>query len=188
MSKCEHKIVKGNKKHVSRHSGKHESEEASKHVAIISCMDARIPTLEVLGFKQGQAYLCQNGGGRASDDAIRSVVLAIRLFAVDTIIIMHHTDCGLEKVDDPHVRRLLRETLGPAQLGDKTGIDKNNRDKYHQSDYVAFLAFENLEKSVLDDVAKLRENPLVSREITIYGYIYDVDTGVATKVCKSKPQ
>lgn len=115
---------------------------------------------------------------------VRSAVLAIRFFNADTVFIIQHTDCGLEKVDDPTVRKLLHQNLGPSHLSD-TNVEKGNRDKYRQADYVAFLAFDNLKKSVTDDVYKLRNNKLVSKYVNILGYILDIDTGKLELVAKS---
>lgn len=173
-------IEENNKKHVELHSHKHQPEEAKTHTCVISCMDYRLNGLDF-----GKSYTCRNAGGRVTDDMIRSEVLTTRLFAVDTVIIVHHTDCGMEHVDDPTVRKLLQKNLGPARLGEHTPHDKHNSDKYRQSDYVAFLAFEDLEQSVIDDVVRLRNSLIVSKKITILGYIYDVDTGKLTKVKKA---
>ena len=177
----EAKLIKRNEKHVEKHGKKHESEEAKKHVFVLTCMDARIQEADY-GFKSGEAYFCRNGGGKVTDDAIRSAVLTIRLFAVDTIFIIQHTDCGLEKVSDPKVRELLRRNLGPAHLGEDVPKERGNRDVNHNSDYIAFLAFEDLRKSVIHDVFRMRSQPLISKKVGIFGYIYDVDTGELTKV------
>ena len=185
LKKVEKHLIKGNKKHVEKHCHKHDPEEAKKHAIILTCMDARIDPLSFGDFGYDDVYVCRNGGGRATDDMIRSIVLAVRLFAADHVFVVHHTDCGLEKVSDPHVRELLYESLGPGHLNGDTESGKDNRDKYHQSDYVAFLAFEDLKRSVTDDLGKLRQNPLLSHHVTLSGYIYDVDTGKLTPVGKA---
>lgn len=189
-SKVEQKLLKGNKKHVAEVAAsgrKCGGEEASRHAIILTCMDARIDPLQFGHFGYDQVYVVRNAGGRASDDMIRSMILTIRLFAVEEIIVVQHTDCGMEKVDDPTVRHLLHETLGPAHLGDKVkGHDKGNYDKYHQADYIAFLAFPEVEQSVVNDVAKLRQNPLISKKVKLAGYVYDVETGKLRKIDTSK--
>jgi len=177
-------ILAGNKIYVKKSHHHCESEEAKKHAIIITCMDARIVVTELIHLKPDQVYVLRNGGGRVTEDMVRSAALAIRLFAVDIVCIIHHTDCGLEKVNDLEVRQLLRENLGPSHLHDHE-VQKHNRDKYHHSDYVAFLAFENLEKSVVNDVGILRENPLISKKIGILGYVLDIKTGKLTLVAKS---
>lgn len=173
----EYQIERKNKKHVELHPHKHQPEEAKTHTLVISCMDWRLNDLDF-----GPSYTCRNAGGRATDDMIRSAALTIRLFAVENIIIVHHTDCGMEKVDDPTVRKLLQKNLGPGHLGEHLHYDKHNSDKYQESDHVAFLAFDDLEQSVINDVVRLRRSPIISNKVTIFGYIYDVDTGELIKV------
>lgn len=167
-----------------RSKEKHQPEETPIHAIIIQCMDWRIQSFEIDGFKSEECYIIRNGGGRVTDDAIRSAVLAIRLFAVDKVFIIHHTDCGLEKVSDPQVRELLHKSLGPAHLGDKIEFDKHNFDKYRQADYVAFLAFESLEQSVVNDVVRFRQNVLVSERVAVSGYVYDVDTNELKRIVR----
>lgn len=191
MEKTEKEIAKGNDKyveHLKKCHHKHESEEAKRHGIMITCMDARIDPLALIGFEMDEIYVLRNGGGRITEDMIRSAVLAIRLFAAEIVYIIHHTDCGLEKVDDPQVRQLLYESLGPAKLDsdDKHKHDKHNNDKYHNSDYVAFLAFKDLEQSVIDDVARFRQNSLVSNKVDILGYILNIDTGKLKLVATSR--
>lgn len=177
-------ILAGNKLYVKKSHHKCESEEAKKHAIIITCMDSRINVLSLIHLEPDQVYVLRNGGGRVTEDMVRSAVLAIRLFKADIICIIHHTDCGLEKVNDLEVRQLLRQNLGPSEL-DNHEIQKHNRDKHHNSDYVAFLAFEDLEKSVINDVARLRENSLISKKVGILGYILNIETGKLKLVAKS---
>lgn len=188
MEKAEKQISEGNDKyvkHLERCHHKYQSEEAKKHGIMITCMDARIDPLALVGFEVDEIYVMRNGGGRVTEDMIRSAVLAIRLFDADIVYIIHHTDCGLEKVDDQHVRELLYQSLGPAKLDDHN-VSKHNRDKYHNSDYIAFLAFKDLEQSVIDDVARFRQNSLVSSKVDILGYVLNIDTGKLKLVATSK--
>ena len=185
MSKVEKKLIKGNKKHMAKHGKKKEPEEAKKHAIIVTCMDARINPLNFGDFKDDQVYVCRNAGGRYTDDMSRSVTMAVRLFAVDQVLVVHHTDCGLEKVSDPEMRKLFAESLGPGHLHGDTASGKDNRDKYHHSDNVAYLAFEDLEKSVIDDVFKFRQDALFSKHVSLSGYIYNIETGELHKVKKA---
>lgn len=177
LTSLEKDILAADKKYAAHFHKSSLTEEAKRHVAILTCMDARLNIDAFTGLKLGDAYILRNAGGRASDDMIRSLVLATRLFAVDEYFVVHHTDCGLEKVSDPEMRELLQKNLGPCKLHEKCPKAPDNRDRYRESDYVAFLAFEDLEKSVIDDVVRIRSNPLVSKHVTIHGYIYDVDSG-----------
>lgn len=177
-------ILAGNEIYVKKSHHHCESEEAKKHAVIITCMDSRISIPDLIHLKPDQVYVLRNAGGRITDDMVRSSAMAIRLFKVDIISIIHHTDCGLEKVDDQQMRQLFRENLGPSHLHDHE-VQKHNRDKYHSSDYVAFLAFEDLEQSVINDVARLRENALISKKVGILGYVLNIKTGKLKLVAKS---
>lgn len=186
VTDCKNKeLLKGNKKYLEKKChDKDLTEEATRHDILITCIDARIDPLALGHFKVGQTYVMRNAGGRATDDMIRSAVLAIRFFKADTIYLVQHTDCGMEKVDDPEVRKLLGQNLGPAHLHDHH-VEKHNRDKYRQSDYVAFLAFKDLRESITDDVYRLRSNKLISEKVHILGYMLDVKTGKLELVAKS---
>jgi carbonic anhydrase len=131
----------------------------AKHVAVLTCMDARMHLNEILGLEVGDAHIIRNAGGRATDDAIRSLIISIWLLGVDEIMVIHHTRCGLHSRGNAEIRQLLREQTGH----DPSGID--------------FLAFSDLEQSVRQDVRRLKESPFISWQITIRGFIYDVKTG-----------
>lgn len=189
MKKVEKHLVKGNRAHVVD-CAKHNcqtggSEEAKDHAVILTCMDARIDPLKFGNFGYDKVYVVRNAGGRASDDMIRSMVITIREFAVDHIFVVHHTKCGMCGTSDAELREKLHQSLGPGHLEDDVKHDKGNRDKYRQADYVAFLPFKDLEESVIDDVAKLHDNPLISKKVEISGYIYNVDTGKLERVDKA---
>lgn len=155
-------------------------EEPKRHCAISTCMDRRIRTEEFTSqLGVDDAYICRNAGGRTTEDTIRSISAAIRLFAVDTIFVVLHTGCGLEAVTDIQYRHLLHENLGPATLDSKfkRPYDPRNSDKYRVADNIAFLSFKDLPRAVVDDVAKLRMHPLISPKVRIYGYFLDIESG-----------
>ncbi len=157
-------------------------EEASKHFVILTCMDARIDPNDFAGLHPGEAYILRNGGGRVTSDMIRSLLLVTRLFGVDEYFVIHHTDCGLEKFDDSDIRELLRTNLGPCTPQQSCGRDDHNRDKSGNADNLHFYSFPNLKQSVIDDVRLLRNNPLISKKVRIYGYIYRVSNGKLEEV------
>jgi carbonic anhydrase len=131
----------------------------SRQVAVLTCMDARLHPSRFLGLDLGDAHVIRNAGGRASEDAIRSLVISQRLLGTREIVVIHHTDCGM--------LTFTNEQLA-AQVKRELGVDVAGRD---------FLPFSDLEKSVRDDVETLRRSPLIPREIPINGAIYDVRTG-----------
>jgi carbonic anhydrase len=187
LSHNEEKILRGNKHHVANFTDDlaQLTFEATKHFAILTCMDPRIDPCKILRISEGDAYVIRNAGGRASDDAIRSLVVSTRAAATTEYFVIHHTDCAMAKFNDAEMREDLKRNLGPCKLHGKCPISPCNRDKIGNADYVAFLTFKDLKKSVIDDVKRLREQPLISKKVKISGYIYDVHTGKLIRVRKA---
>jgi carbonic anhydrase len=134
----------------------------ARHVAIVTCMDARIHPEQSLGLAVGDAHMIRNAGGRA-EDAIRSLVISQRLLGTDEILVLHHTDCGMLTFSNADLAAKVTADLG---------VDVGGRD---------FLPFPDLEQSVRDDVALLSSSPLIA-DVPITGGIYDVNTGAVTVV------
>jgi carbonic anhydrase len=128
-----------------------------RHVAVVTCMDARLDPAKFLGLQEGDAHVIRNAGGRAAD-AIRSLVISQQLLGTREVVVIHHTDCGMLTFTDDQLRQKLRDDLG-AQTTD------------------AFLPFSDLEQSVRDDVAAIRTAPLLLKDVPVRGFIYDVRTG-----------
>ena len=133
-----------------------------RKVAILVCMDARIDPAKVLGLEEGDAHVIRNAGGRASDDAIRSLAISQQLLGTREIIVIHHTDCGMLTFTNEQLREQLRSALG----AEASAID--------------FLPFSDVPRSVREDVAALRASPLLMPGIPIAGLIYDVRSGELT--------
>jgi|SRR4030095_271902 len=152
---------------------------STKKFAILTCMDCRLDPAKIAGLKEGDAYVIRNAGGRASDDAIRSLVISSKLLKTKEWFVIHHTDCGMETFTDVTMRNLMKESLEKA-IVDKHG-HWHNKYKGHGSTealYIDWLTINSgLNKSVIADVTRIRNHPLVSKQIPIYGYIYDVYTG-----------
>jgi carbonic anhydrase len=126
--------------------------------AVVACMDARLDPAKALGLEEGDAHVIRNAGGRAAD-AIRSLVISQRLLGTEAVIVVHHTDCGMLTFDNETLRGIVREQLG----ADASNVD--------------FLPFSDVEQSVRDDVAVIRDSPLIPNEIPVTGFVYDVKTG-----------
>src|SRR5882672_3136576 len=88
----------------------------SRRFAILTCMDARIDPAQLAGLKEGDAHVIRNAGGRASDDAIRSLVISYKLLGTREWFVIHHTDCGMETFTDETMRKLLASSLTTAAL------------------------------------------------------------------------
>ncbi len=157
----------------------------SRHFAILTCMDARIDPAKMAGLSEGDAHVIRNAGGRASDDAIRSLVISYKLLGTKEWFVIHHTDCGMQLFTDEIIRGLLAKSLDTARIGSSGWEDLGHGTGSTEGKYVNFLPFKDLEDSVLEDVKRIRRHPLVPKRIPIYGMIYDVRSGKLVQVPKA---
>jgi len=154
----------------------------ARHFAILTCMDARLDPAKYAGLSEGDAHVIRNAGGRASDDAIRSLVISYKLLGTSEWFVIHHSNCGMEFFTDEVIRGLLQSSLETAELGDGGFRDVGQGPGSAEANYVDWLTITNNEQSVVDDVARIRNHPLVPGRIPIYGFIYDVATGRLVEV------
>jgi len=149
----------------------------ARQFAILTCMDARLDPAKYAGLSEGDAHVIRNAGGRASDDAIRSLVISYKLLGTREWFVIHHTDCGMEFFSDDVMRGLLEQSLETAELGPEGFRDVGSGPGSAEAKYIDWLTISDREQSVVEDVSRIRAHPLVSRAIPIYGYVYDVKTG-----------
>jgi carbonic anhydrase len=145
--------------------------------AILTCMDARLDPAKYAGLAEGDAHVIRNAGGRASDDAIRSLVISYKLLGTREWFVVHHTNCGMEYFTDEVMRGLLAASLETAALGPDGFTDVGTGPGSTEGSYIDWLTIADNAKSVVDDVTRIRTHPLVPGRIPIHGYIYDVRTG-----------
>jgi carbonic anhydrase len=131
----------------------------ARQVAVLTCMDARLHPEKFLGLDIGDAHVIRNAGGRASDDAIRSLIISSNLLGTKEYVVIHHTDCGMVTFTNEDLREKLADVLD----ADASDID--------------FLPFNDLEGSVRDDVDRIRESPFIPEGIPVRGFVYDVRSG-----------
>jgi len=136
----------------------------ARRVAILTCMDSRIHLESALGLDIGDAHMIRNAGGRASDDAIRSLIVSSRLLGTREFAVVHHTDCGLLNATNEDLH---------ARLHTETGVD---------AAHIDFLPFRELRASVVEDVEQILADPHLDPAIPVSGWIYDVDTGTLEPV------
>jgi carbonic anhydrase len=158
------KMLEANREFAASFTQGHLAVPPARHVAILTCMDARIHPETALGLEIGDAHVIRNAGGRASDDALRSLIISSRLLGTTEFAVFHHTDCGMLTFTNDQLRAKLREETGE----DASGID--------------FLPFADLEQSVRDDVDRIVQTPFIDASISVSGYIYDVHTGALEQV------
>lgn len=145
--------------------------------AILTCMDARLDPAKYAGLSEGDAHVIRNAGGRASDDAIRSLVISYKLLGTQEWFVIHHSNCGMEFFTDEVMRGLLASSLETAALGPDGFRDVGAGSGSAEASYIDWLTITDNAQSVVDDVTRIRNHPLVPAGIPIYGYIYDVATG-----------
>ncbi|RFS87486.1 carbonic anhydrase [Actinomadura spongiicola] len=150
--------------------------------AVLTCMDARLDPAKYAGLSEGDAHVIRNAGGRASDDAIRSLVISYKLLGTKEWFVIHHSDCGMEFFTDEVIRGLLANSLETAALGPDGFHDVGTGPGSAEGDYIDWLTISDQETSVTEDVRRIRNHPLVPSRIPIYGYIYDVKSGLLVEV------
>ena len=157
----------------------------ARRFAILTCMDARLDPAKFAGLVEGDAHVIRNAGGRASDDAIRSLVISHKLLGTAEWFVIHHTDCGMEFFDDKKMRELLSSSLDTAALGPDGFYDVGAGPGSGEGYYIDWLTIDDRDHSVVDDVSRIRAHPLVPRDLPIYGYVYDVKSGRLIEVAEA---
>ena len=149
----------------------------ARHFAILTCMDARLDPAKFAGLAEGDAHVIRNAGGRASDDAIRSLVISYKLLGTREWFVIHHTNCGMEFFTSEVIRGLLANSLETAELTEKGFQDVGHGPGSREGEFIEWLTIRDQAQSVRDDVQRIREHPLVPENFAVYGYIYDVSSG-----------
>ncbi len=157
----------------------------AQHFAILTCMDARLDPAKYAGLSEGDAHVIRNAGGRASDDAIRSLVISYKLLGTSEFFVIHHTNCGMEFFTDDIMRDLLSSSLETAALTDEGFKDVGSGPGSDEGHHIAWLTIKDQQASVVEDVRRVRNHPLVPGNIPIYGFIYDVATGRLNEVSEA---
>jgi carbonic anhydrase len=156
-----------------------------RHFAILTCMDARLDPAKYAGLAEGDAHVIRNAGGRASDDAIRSLVISYKLLGTREWFVVHHSDCGMETFTDGVMTDLLGSSLKTARLDAKGWRDVGPGPGSPEGRYINWLTISDNAKSVVEDVRRIRAHPLVPDDIPIYGYIYDVKSGRLNEITEA---
>ena len=156
-----------------------------RQFAILTCMDARLDPAKYAGLAEGDAHVIRNAGGRASDDAIRSLVISYKLLGTKEWFVIHHTDCGMETFDNETMGDLLSRSLETASVDASGWHDGNAGGGTTDGKFVEWLTISDQAKSVLSDVKRIRNNSMVPSHIPIYGYIYDCKTGSLNEVAEA---
>jgi len=130
----------------------------ARPLAVLTCIDARLDPARFLGLEIGDAHVIRNAGGRATEDAIRSLLISSWLLGTRQFAVIHHTDCGMTKFTDPVLRDMIR---------DQAGVEVD----------IEFLSFADPEQSARDDIDAIRATEGFPEGVTVSGFVYDVRTG-----------
>jgi carbonic anhydrase len=134
-----------------------------KHIALVTCMDSRIDVFRIFGLHSGEAHIIRNAGGIVTDDVLRSLVLSQRFLQTREVVLVHHTDCGLQRFREDELRERIASEVGfePPYL---------------------FGAFNDIDASVRRSIARVMEHPVLPHRTHIRGFVYDVETGTTREV------
>jgi carbonic anhydrase len=154
----------------------------ARHFAILTCMDARLDPAKYAGLAEGDAHVIRNAGGRATNDAIRSLVISHKLLGTGEWFVIHHTNCGMELFTDEIMGDLLEDNLETATLNGKNWSNPKHGGGSIEGHFLHWHTIGDQPKSVLADVQRIRTYPLVPPSVTIYGFIFDVATGRLNEV------
>jgi carbonic anhydrase len=154
----------------------------ARHFAILTCMDARLDPAKYAGLAEGDAHVIRNAGGRASDDAIRSLVISYKLLGTSEFFVIHHTNCGMEFFTNDVMRGLLASSLETAELTPNGFRDVGPGPGSNAGEYIEWLTIRDQKQAVIDDVQRIRNHPLVPKSIPVYGFVYDVHSGKLIEV------
>ena len=166
---CLPRMQEANQSYAAMASRPVHSPRPTKHLCILTCMDARLDLFRALGLWQGDAHILRNAGGRASTDAIRSLVLSSHHLRTREFGVIHHTNCGLYQVTNQAIWDTVAEHAG----GDASHID--------------FMPFDDLEASVRHDVDEILNCGLLPKDGVVWGATFDVDEGTLHVVVPPTP-
>ncbi len=186
MSSILNEVLKANQSYADQFGEKGKlALPPARRFAVLTCMDARLDPAKYAGLAEGDAHVIRNAGGRASDDAIRSLVISYKLLGTREFFVIHHTDCGMQFFTNDVIRQLLGKSLETAELRADGFHDVGKGPGSRAGEFIEWLPFSDAEQAVVDDVARIRNHPLIPATIPVYGYIYDVKTGNLVEVKKA---
>jgi carbonic anhydrase len=135
----------------------------AKQLAIVACMDARVDVFAALGLQNGDAHVLRNAGGVITDDVIRSLAISQRVLGTRHVMLLHHTDCGMQKLSDDGFRAELQQATGVAPA-------------------FAVESFTDVDADVRQSLLRVRRSSFLLQEGDVRGFVYDVDTHLLREV------
>lgn len=156
-------LVSHNAEYAARFHDADRQVSPSRRLAVVACMDSRMDVFQILGLANGEAHVIRNAGGVITDDVVRSLCLSQRSLGTREIVLVHHTDCGLQQVDETEFKAELE-----AELGIKP--------------WWALESFQDPHADVAQSIRRLRMTPFVPYKDHIRGFVYDVTSGTIEEV------
>jgi carbonic anhydrase len=150
-------LLENNRSFAEGRPDQHLDVEPQRHLAIVTCMDSRLDVFAALGLGNGEAHILRNAGGIITDDVIRSLAISQRRLGTREVMLIHHTDCGMQKITDDGFRMELQETTGIAPA-------------------FAIESFKDVEEDVRQSIRRVRSTPFLLHRDVVRGFVYDVDS------------
>jgi len=157
-----------------------------RRIAVLTCMDARLDPAKFLGLEEGDAHVIRNAGGRASDDAIRSLVISYKLLGTKEFFVIHHTDCGMSSFTNEVMRTLLASSLESAEATPQGFRDTGKGPGSREAEYIEWLTISDPTQAVIDDIERIHSHPLIPKSIPVHGFLFDVKSGRLIEVAGAK--
>lgn len=129
----------------------------SRRLAIVTCMDSRLDVFAALGLQGGEAHILRNGGGVITDDVIRSLAISQRKLGTEEVMLIHHTDCGMQTITDDGFRSELEDATGTAPA-------------------FAIESFTDVDRDVAQSIRRVRRSSFLLHRDRVRGFVYDVET------------
>jgi carbonic anhydrase len=150
-------LLANNRAYAEQSGTGHLDVHPSRRLAIVTCMDSRIDTFAVLGLAGGEAHILRNAGGVITDDVIRSLAISQRKLGTREVMLIHHSDCGMQTVTDDGFRAELQEATGIAPA-------------------FAIESFRDAADNVRQSILRVRRSEFIPHREVVRGFVYDVDT------------
>jgi carbonic anhydrase len=150
-------LLASNTSFAGSHSARHLDVSPSRRLAIVTCMDSRLDVFAALGLRDGEAHILRNAGGVITDDVIRSLAVSQRRLGTREVMLIHHTDCGMQTLSDDGFRAELQLATGVAPA-------------------FAIESFVDLDADVRQSILRVRRSAFLPHRDMVRGFVYDVDS------------
>ena len=156
-------LLANNKSYAASLPTRHLDVKPSSRLAIVTCMDSRLDVFAALGLEHGEAHILRNAGGVITDDVIRSLAISQRRLGTHEVMLIHHTNCGMQTITDDGFRAELQEATGVAPA-------------------FAIESFTDIDAAIKQSILRVRRSPFLQHRDMVRGFVYDVDTHALREV------